>query len=384
MIKKIIYIYLAYVLTFFQKSNANKELYLVGGSKGEKLDGSPKAMYDYLEKKSNVNVFFIFKSEAIAKNYPAVKNYLILGSFKSYKYVFKANVILFSHSSNADIAPYIPVLPLVGKKFGKKKLVFLQHGVYALKKYVPMDGKREKFARKMMKQYDVVLTTFDKEVDFVTQTGGREFDKNIVYTTGLPRFDMLDINENKREIKKILFFPTWRSWINNKEDFIKSEYYERIKNFLTSTKLSQILEENNIILEYKPHQLIKEHVNSLVIDTKNIIINNDDLDIFKYIKESDLLITDYSSVTFDFIFQRKNTLLYCFDYEKYLKEIGSYIDIKEEFQEYMLTSLEDLLCKLNDVINCNDCENNFLSKKFIKFSDHKNCERVFNIIKEVD
>jgi len=44
---------------------------------------------------------------------------------------------------------------------------------------------------------------------------------------------------------------------------------------------------------------------------------------------SDLLISDYSSIFFDYSVQAKPMLCYCYDYDKYSKKRGMYFDIRE-------------------------------------------------------
>ena len=48
-----------------------------------------------------------------------------------------------------------------------------------------------------------------------------------------------------------------------------------------------------------------------------------------FLNSVDALITDYSSVFFDYSITRKPIILYMYDYEEYMHDRGMYFDIKE-------------------------------------------------------
>jgi CDP-glycerol glycerophosphotransferase len=58
---------------------------------------------------------------------------------------------------------------------------------------------------------------------------------------------------------------------------------------------------------------------------------------------ADLLITDYSSLMFDYATLKRPIVVYAYDYDKYVKSRGFYFDIREEAPGYVATSLNDLL-----------------------------------------
>ena len=69
----------------------------------------------------------------------------------------------------------------------------------------------------------------------------------------------------------------------------------------------------------------------IVKKSKNVIIADfKDYDVQKLIIESKLLVTDYSSVFFDYSITGKPMLHFCYDYEKYSSMRGLYFDIREK------------------------------------------------------
>ena len=64
---------------------------------------------------------------------------------------------------------------------------------------------------------------------------------------------------------------------------------------------------------------------------------------------SDLLISDYSSVFFDYSIQNKPMITFCYDYDDYARERGMYFDIREELksdnkdEDQLITTIKNLV-----------------------------------------
>jgi hypothetical protein len=70
------------------------------------------------------------------------------------------------------------------------------------------------------------------------------------------------------------------------------------------------------------------------------------VDSYELLAATDALITDYSSVFYDYLVLRRQIILYCADYEKYKKVRGTYMEIDELPFDKALTK-EDVLAALN-------------------------------------
>ena len=121
----------------------------------------------------------------------------------------------------------------------------------------------------------------------------------------------------------ILYAPTWRDL---KGDYVRG--YEFSLPF-DIRKLYDAFGDEYVII-VKLHHLI---ANNLVIDEKykDFLINaSDEEDIMEFLCKTDILITDYSSVFYDFARARKPMLFYMYDLEEYLNETrGTYIDVND-------------------------------------------------------
>ena len=117
----------------------------------------------------------------------------------------------------------------------------------------------------------------------------------------------------------------------------------------------------------------------------------DEYDIQSALKESELLITDYSSVFFDFAYMVKPILFYQFDYDNFRK--GQYAEGYYNYKDGLGEAVNDL----DEILNvlATSLENgNKISEKYKKrcedfftIRDSNNCKRIVeelkNVMKEV-
>ncbi|WP_347321023.1 CDP-glycerol glycerophosphotransferase family protein [Rossellomorea sp. RS05] len=137
--------------------------------------------------------------------------------------------------------------------------------------------------------------------------------------------------------KVILYAPTWRddemvgSWNHSFElKFDLEDFYQNFKD--------------EYVLILRMHHLVSD---SLEIDDKYQSFVYDCSkydDIQELYLEADLLITDYSSVFFDYANSKKPILFYAYDFEKYKDEIrGFYLDMEKDLPGPILKDSEELV-----------------------------------------
>jgi CDP-glycerol glycerophosphotransferase len=161
------------------------------------------------------------------------------------------------------------------------------------------------------------------------------FDKNML-SMGYPRNDKLIEVDNEMILniklklnlpidkKIILYAPTWRD-----NAFIKKGYYK----FETELNIDYMSKElsNDYILIVKAHYLVAEKMKRLTENNKFVYDFSSQQDITDLYLVSDLLITDYSSVMFDYSVLKRPMYFYVYDYEEYRDALrGFYFDLKAE------------------------------------------------------
>jgi len=225
-------------------------------------------------------------------------------------------------------------------------------------------------------KYDVLTAqgSFDEKVF------GEAFNivKDNIKLIGLPRNDAL-LNVKTNEIyniknklnitlnkKVILYCPTYRDW---EESFMNINV-----NF---QKWQEVLGEEYLVL-FRTHARVPNEIYTKV-NSKFVYNVSDYHDLNDLMIASDLLITDYSSLSIDYAILEKPILCYTYDYEKYNKERGMYFDIREYLQGGTIT--EDKLLELikNISVKENTRKVKAFKKKFVEVSGNST-KQALNII----
>lgn len=265
----------------------------------------------------------------------------------------------------------------------RKNRIYLKHGIIKdAQRWIYYD----------VSKLSMLCTASEREQMFIRENFG--YPPESVVLTGLCRFDnLLSPHEVKRQI---LIMPTMREWLRtissdtlkyeNTNVFTESEYFRAWNGLIKNKELHIILDENAVDLVFYPHPAMQKYLEQFQTSCKRIIIASDTrYDIQGLLMESSLLITDYSSIYFDFAYMKKPLLYYQFDYEKYRKgqyQEGyfSYPDdgfgavIKDErmlieYIHYYIQNDFAIEDKYNDRI-----------KDFFKYNDCMNCERTYHAI----
>ena len=80
------------------------------------------------------------------------------------------------------------------------------------------------------------------------------------------------------------------------------------------------LEENNILFCIKLHPKSKLNEEFRNIQSENIMVINKDADPYVFLKMADVLITDYSSIYFDYLLLDRPIIFFAYDLEEYLND----------------------------------------------------------------
>ena len=140
---------------------------------------------------------------------------------------------------------------------------------------------------------------------------------------------------------------TWRS--TTPKRFSQSLYWKRLVLLLENKEFNNFIQNNNIKVYFAPHHAFEEKSNiSISINLPNIKFINS-LEISEYIKKSSMLLTDLSSVAFDFMFQNKPVIFYGLDRGDPLLEVNQYIDL--ELLKQKESIFPNIFFNEDDVVN---------------------------------
>lgn len=171
---------------------------------------------------------------------------------------------------------------------------------------------------------------------------------------GYPRNDILfhknnekDITELKKQLglplykKIILYAPTWRD-----DEFYGNGKYKFTSKLDFDEARKQLSDEYVFIVKY--HYLVQDSIDWS--GYQGFIYNFDmTYDISVLYLVSDMLITDYSSVMFDYSLLRRPMFFYTYDLEKYKNQLrGFYFDLTKEAPGPIVTTTSELINKIKN------------------------------------
>lgn len=173
-----------------------------------------------------------------------------------------------------------------------------------------------------------------------------------VLETGYPRNDFLFTNNDDKAIqnlkkdlnlpkdkKIILYAPTWRDDTYHAKGKYKFELEFNLK------QMYETLSDEYIIL-LRLHYLVSENLN--ISEYDGFIY---DYSKYEEIRDlyviSDMLITDYSSVFFDYVNLKKPMIFYVYDIENYRDKLrGFYFDFESNAPGPLVTTTDELLAAI--------------------------------------
>jgi len=232
----------------------------------------------------------------------------------------------------------------------------------------PSEYFSENFYKKSFRHKRIKITGYARN-DILLENGNNELNKIFTDNKVIEHLE----NNIEKGYKIIIYLPTFRDKLNNKID-------NSIINF---NKLDEFCNKNKIIFIIKYHSTITIKEKSAY---KNIIFYDSQKDIYPILKLSDILITDYSSVFFDYLLLNKPIIFYTYDLKDYINEDrGIYLDFESITPGIKIHKFKDLLNEVELIINKK--KDDYITKRqeilnlAFKFKDNKSCER---IIKEIE
>lgn len=349
-------------------NNCSTKIWLIGENRGECLQENGYWFYNYCKNNSeDIDTYFIIKKLSPYYDQYALadSNILEYGSLRHIFIFCFATTCFYTHS-------YKDLLYNYGfKLFGsRKRLVYLHHGVLGFKKF-------DSFYRKNKDIMDLFIVGNNIEKNILVKD--EQIIHNKVVVTGYARYDNPLFTNNPILYNQILYIPTHRNYINFNHNN-KTFFLNKIQSLISNKLLLGMLEKNSIIFKIYLHKELQKFTNNLHSYNKNIvIINFHEESPQELISKSKLMITDYSSVSWDFLFLGKPIIFYRFDSDKYLKDRDSYIDLKKDIFGEIVYEENDLI----DIIQ-NYIDTDFVLKSsYCKFKNDifptirtNNCNRI--------
>lgn len=321
----------------------NDKIILFESSNGRNFTGNPKSIYEEILNQGLDNEFkcvWVFTDTNTKTNGNPIK--VKKSFFKFLYYTLRSGTWVFD-------SRHLYYL----RKNKKTKYIQTWHGT-PLKKlaldmdYIDMSGNQDiSQYHDDFKKNTALWEYLISQNSYSSEIFKRAFDfKGEMLEIGYPRNDIL-INKNKpedieeiktrlnipKDKKIILYAPTWR----DNEYYAKGEY-----KFATEMDFDKMYKElkDDYILIVKFHYLVKENIDWSKYD--DFVIECDaDWDIQELYLISDMMITDYSSVMFDYSILKRPMIFFTYDLENYKNNL-------RDFYFDMVAEVPGPICETND------------------------------------
>ena len=366
----------AYILSFFIKKKNGKKIALVGGNLGEKYEDNAAVYHKYLinNHKEQVTAYWMYDPKTTYVKNERIENAVPLGSFKNYLLFFQADYTFHGHSLLYDIVPAADKFLFLNRK---TIITHVSHGIEGFKKIliqkedVPLLKRTDYFNCASQYEYELKLNKW-------------KIPEQKLIITGFPRFDRYPPNQPSKEVKNILMMMTWREWLFDltKEEFIDSIYFKSTVGLLKHEGIQKLLSDHNLHMNIALHPFMKKfqkHFTGLTDNEHGIKFLDFNHETIEYsIDHNDMLLTDITSVSWDFLYLNKPIVFYMFDQKEYLEKRGTYLDLDTDLYGYKADSIDHVYEYLKKIVEEKITYNEWYPKAsdYIDYFDQDNCKRL--------
>lgn len=374
-LKSYLYGFLPSFFSYFMKRD--KKLIVLNSFHNIQFSDNTKYLFIYLinNEKSKTVRYVINDDNLRDKLIQQYGNYFIeTKTFKGKIYALKASLWFVN-------AFELPVQGLFLNK--RRKVIHMTHGVTSKNA-----GLYEKDVSIIKQLYYAFIRT---SISY-TMTPYKGFQKivgghlgvkeNKVLICGFPRFDPL-INKEFCKIKKrsdevsILYAPTWR-------------HYSDIKLFpfvdFDIIKLNKYCKDKNIKIYLRVHPRFEDSIPPELLshDFIKIFSGKDYPDINDYFENFDMLITDYSSIFYDYMILDRPIFFFMYDYDLYKTNIGLVDNFLKYAIGYKSTTQKDFIQNLDDALTIDSykTQREDVRKRILGNSKNNSCDLI-NLLKNM-
>ena len=320
-----------YYTKCYEKNTIDNNIILVQSYAGDNFSGNPYYMLKELYNKKEYGKFNFFVGIK-SKNFKKAKKFLCAQGLKNVKLV-KINSRKYARILSK--AKYLINNVAFPNYFIKKEgQVYINtwHGtpLKGLGKSIK-DAPNESgnYTRNfLMTDYFIMPNNYTYEIM------KRDYMINNLYKgeyiiSGYPRNSVFYDNKQRNKIRRklklegkkvIVYMPTWRRAVNGKHE----KQIETIESLLNS--INEALSEDEI-LYVKLHNLVNDFIDLKKYDRVKMFPK--EYETYEFLNIADCLITDYSSVMYDFANTDKKIILYAYDEEEYMNGRSVYSSIHE-------------------------------------------------------
>lgn len=347
---------------------------------GKKYDDSPKAIYEMMLTDSRFSGFKLVWAlqEPEKVQIPGRATVIKADSFMYFVTALRAKVWITNSSMER------------GLDFKKKRTLCFNtwHGTPIKVMGIDIKEDNQSFRSKINVRADIILAQSQYDIDIFSHAF--QLPVSCFRMTGLPRNDILanythndvDSIKEKLGIDKdkvvLLYAPTFR-------EYTKGTSNEVVLNVPMDLKRWQEKLGDKYVVLFRAHYEVAKHMK---VDGYPMFLDMSSYpDLNELMIVADALISDYSSIYFDFSVTHKPMYCFAYDYDEYMANRGMYLNLKDELPceiHQNEDSLIEELLKIGQSAAEKKEQTELFQKKFVTECGHgaeKSCDIIANILK---
>ncbi len=370
----------------------NKRNWVFGSGTGMNFSDNAKYLFLYCSSLNEINCYWITKNKVLVENLrndglKAYYKYSIMGlwlSISSKVYIYDSRTGCINHFTSAGAYKVSlwhgsPLKTIDRDITVKNNAFYIGNHTWGLKRYL---------VRIIMPEWFVVADLMIATSDKVKGYFNSAFGSKKIEVTGYPRNDIIS-NPNLYR-KYLMFEQNIIHSLSTKKTILYAPTFRDTDRFERETpieweRLNNLLKKNDTTFLIKLHR----HDYSMIMkeNYSHIRVLDNESDMYPLFSKVDLLITDYSSIFFDFLLTDKPVLFYPYDIEDYLTMDRSMYDEYEtvtpghkayDFQGFY--EKIELFFNEPNALKQSSLDYNVIRKMYNKYNDSDSAKRTYQFI----
>jgi len=342
-------------------------------------DDNGEALFRYLNKNPVAGVKPVFAIMGNAPDYQRMQQYgtvVAMDSPEYDRYLLTCDFFITSSGDDPRRHDYAYYKDLYHFKF-----VFLQHGV--------TKDDVSRWLNRYNKDIKVFVTAAPRERESIIR-GRYGYTESQVALVGFPRHDrLIELGEQREVRKRILVMPTWREHLIGGIDpetgihlpnplFDSSEFAQRWRELLYSPRMDQLLERHGFELHFVLHPGFRADIGCFH-DTERVKVFAT-CNYQEAFADAAVMVTDYSSVAFDFAILKKPIVYYQFDQDTFFQNHSlekGYFSYEDDGFGPVVKTADEVIDRLEERL-AHDCQIDSLYREriedFFFYPDQPRCK----------
>lgn len=390
-LNKLVYLFL-YTLDFITPKSSNIWIFPVHFFTHTFSDNA-RAVYEEIKNDENIKKIIFTRNKIVSESLITDSTIIVtMLSWEGIYFFLRAKIIFVQHSVWLDFSPlhFGSNFPF---SFKNRLIVNLWHGIPLKSITAKSTGISNKQMNKEKVNYLIPASSKNDQIIYIDAFS--PISPNNVFVSGAPRNDFLKISEDilpldykknildirliKKDKKLIVYAPTYR----------EIEYGGKCYEFSVDEikLLKKFLSDNNAILGIRLHYYNRTLSYNTIFDNEFFFDFDQSIfpDMAMIIRESDFVISDYSGLVIDCVYNDTILINFAYDFEHYKKyQRGFSFSLEKISPLPLVYNFKELMFALENMINNGKPANynsELIREIYFEFNDANNSKRLVNKIK---